>query len=177
MLVDTELIRLVSGGDREAAGHLVESVWTDAYRIARTVAADQQTAEDAAQEACIEMLTSLPRLRNPEAFRAWFFRLVVRSAYRELKRGSREVPVADPPDKSSSEWRYDHLREAFVSLPRKDHLALVLHYDYGFTSDEIANVLGVVAGTVRYRLWNARRRLKQLLLEEDQERGDSHGTL
>ncbi len=68
MHVDAKLVRRVVSGDRESAGRVVEAVWLDAFRIALSVTWDENSAEDAAQEACTEMPLSLaggaPRRRS-----------------------------------------------------------------------------------------------------------------
>lgn len=165
MRVGPDLLNLVVQGDRVAAGQLVEGVWPDAYRIALTVTRTPQIAEDTAQEACIEMLASLPRLKEPAAFPAWFYRLVIRTAYRELKRFGREQLSEAMPETPSNSVGRKEIKEALDGIQRTERLALILHYYYGFSSIEIASITGSTAGTVRYRLWRAKRQLKALLLE------------
>lgn len=172
LLVDAELLARVSGGDREAAGRLVEGLWPDAYRIARMVTQNSQTAEDAAQSACIEMLNSLPKLRDPASFRSWFFRLVTRAAYRENRRSGWQELVGPLPDQTEATPEHGDLHAAIWSLNPRERLVLVLHYHYGYHSHEISSMLGTSAGTVRYVLWKARRTIKRLLTE-DKEGGSS----
>lgn len=174
MNVDSDLLASAAAGDHEAAGRLIEEIWPDAYRIALMVTGSPHTAEDASQEACIQMLKALPGLRHPRAFRAWFYRLVTRSAYRELKNAGREEPVEAPPDRSNSGSQHGDLRAALASLGVKERLNIILHYYYGFNSSEIASISGSAPGTVRYHLWRARIQLKALLLDE---RGDFLGDL
>ncbi|MDA8346494.1 MAG: RNA polymerase sigma factor [Thermaerobacter sp.] len=136
MLVDAELLKRVSDGDREAAGSLVEGLWPDAYRIARMVTKNSQTAEDATQSACIEMLNSLPRLRNPASFRSWFFRLVTRAAYRENRRSGWQELVRPLPEQAEATPEQGDLRAAIWSLNPRERLVLTLHYHYGYRSHE-----------------------------------------
>lgn len=176
MVINPEVLRHAQAGDRDAQGRLVADLWPDAYRIAR-IACGVQLAEDAAQEACIEMLAALSGLRSPAAFPSWFYRIVVRAAYRELRRTRRDVPTADLAERAASADPQARLSTALDLLPRVERVALVLRYEYGFTSAEIGAIVGIPAGTVRYRMWNAKRRLKAMFLRPADMRGDVDGRI
>lgn len=162
---------MVTGGDEGAAAQLVEDVWPDAYRIALSVTGEAGLAEDAAQEACVAMLLQLPRLRHPEAFATWFGRIVTRSAVRQLRAASRTIPVAKMPEHATPANEGSDLRYLLEHLPPPERLALLLHYHHGFTSAEIGSICGVPAGTIRYRIWRARRRLRALMMDKSAAEG------
>lgn len=167
-----DLVQAARNGDRRRLHDLVETVWPDAFRIAMSVVHDRAMAEDAAQEACARVLVSLRDLRDAHAFRTWFYRLVVNAAIQETRRrrpGPREEAggagdVArsldgHPPPALASEDAID-LRRAVAALDPIYRLPLVLRYYDDLSSREIGTILGVPAGTVRFRLSVARERLK-----------------
>lgn len=121
------------------------------------------------------MLNSLPGLRNPAAFGSWFFRLVTRAAYREIRRSSRQEFVDVLPEQPEPTLEQSDLQAAIWSLNPRERLVLVLHYHYGYHSHEVASMLGISAGMVRYVLWKARGSLRQLLTEGKE--GVSHGSV
>ncbi len=172
MEVALDLVQAARGGDRRSLHDLVEAVWPDAYRIAMSVVHDRLMAEDAAQEACARVLVSLHDLRDAHAFRTWFYRLVVNAAVEEgRRRGRAGVPQApeaeavgtaaedERPPPLAPEEAID-LRRAVATLDPIYRLPLVLRYYDDLSSQEIGAVLGLPAGTVRFRLSVARERLR-----------------
>jgi RNA polymerase sigma factor (sigma-70 family) len=144
-----------------------------------------QLAEDAAQEAFVETWKSLGRLEHPEAFVAWFRRIVSRSCTRITRRKrvatvpaeeAREVASADPNPLESAEA--DELQArvmgAITALPEHERLVTALYYINGYTQPEIADFLEVPTGTVKSRLHKARTRLQKGLMDMVRENMRSH---
>jgi RNA polymerase sigma factor (sigma-70 family) len=163
-------IPAAAAGDEAAMRSLLAAVWPDAYRIARSVLRDRQLAEDAAQEACVRVLTGLGDLRHPAAFRVWFFRLVRREAYRRLPSVRRESPAdlaAAEPERAAlnagSSAELLDLRRAVRALPHTYQLPVLLRYYLGLSDREVAQVLGTTEGAIRVRLVIARRTLRRSL--------------
>src|SRR2546427_1427124 len=65
------------------------------YTICLNVLEHPQDAEDAAQEALLEVASGLGRLREPRAFRSWLFRLVYRTAVDHLRKRQAHLPAND----------------------------------------------------------------------------------
>lgn len=152
-------------GDPAALAELLRSVWPDAYRIARTIVADHATAEDVAQDACVQVLDALGGLRDPERFAPWFLRIVVNAASGRLRKRGRDRPFEPPPaapEWSSSDERLD-VQRAIDALDRASRVAIVLRYYYDLNSAEIARITRSTPVTVRWRLMRAHRRLRALL--------------
>ncbi len=162
--VNENLIDEARGGSVDALERLLESVWPDAYRIAYSIVRNRAAAEDAAQESCATVYRSIATLRSAGAFRVWFYRIVAREALRQTRASAAQTVEAAsqvPPDRESPL----DISRALETLSPDLRAAVVLHYYADLTSREIAEVLGVAAPTVRFRLMLARRRLKPLLSE------------
>src|ERR1700722_1685514 len=89
----TELIQAAQRGDPADVERLLETVWPDAYRLARAIVAQAQAAEDAAQDACVLMFRNIASLRNPDAFGTWFYRIVVREALKHKGLQATDAPL------------------------------------------------------------------------------------
>lgn len=162
------LVSAARNGDARAQRSLVEAVWPDAFRIARTVLRDAQLAQDVAQEACVHLLIKIGSLRQPASFRPWFYRLVTRQAYARLRRSPVETPlddVKDLPAPGNGAGDLMDLRQAIRALPPNYRLPLLFHYYLGLSDRETAQALGTTTGAIRVRLSVARRRLR-LVLED-----------
>ncbi len=170
---DTACVQAAQTGNREAVDALLTACWSDAYRIARGIIGERALAEDSAQEACAHIVRTLTELRDPAAFPGWFYRIVVNAARATMRRERRHRSAlafeerSDLPELDADGETLDRLgiERALRALPSMQREAIVLHYYADLTSKEIARVVGVPDGTIRYRLFLAKRRLRVLLGE------------
>ena len=163
-----DLVEQAMAGDHGAFSELARASIGRLYATARLILRDDGRAEDATQEALVAAWRDLSALRDPGRFDAWLHRLLVRSCYREIRRGRRrwmievevdDSEVADPSPIVDLADR-DQLERAFHKLDADQRIVLVLHYYLGFGLDEAAEVLGVPPGTVRSRLHRATRAMR-----------------
>jgi RNA polymerase sigma-70 factor, ECF subfamily len=147
-----------------------------AYRLARSVLRNDADAEDVAQEAMLKAYQQFDRLRDPARFRGWLARIAFRMALdrrrSSLRREQRELNWAAPEIRSaapnaeelaaSAEFRR-RLEAAMDELPDKHRLVLLLAAVQGYTLEEVGKMLGVPMGTVKSRLFKARKQLAEKL--------------
>jgi RNA polymerase sigma-70 factor (ECF subfamily) len=133
------------------------------YRAALAILGDHQEAEDAVQDAFVRFLERRPEnLENPSA---WLTRVLVNGCKSRLRLAWRRVgPLPDTLATPGPEER-EELEELF-SLPPEDRAVIHLHYYEGWSTDEIAQMLGQRPGSVRSRLSRAREKLRKLLEQE-----------
>lgn len=163
-----ELVERARHGDREAFATLVGVTSDRMYAIATRILRDADLAEDALQSALITAWKSLPTLRDPARFEAWLRRLLVHACYAEARRrrswatNIRILPVDGPvgPDGLLSIVERDALDRAFGRLSVEQRAVFVLHHQLGLALTEIAETLGIPAGTARSRLHYATRTLR-----------------
>lgn len=161
--IPTALVEAAQRGGSADIDALVKAIWLDACRLAYAIVGDRATAEDAAQEACITMYRTITMLHSPAAFRVWFYRILVRAASRVKAKGApRETHCEETSYRVDDPASIDVWR-ALATLPVHLRDVVVLRYFEGLSSREIASVLRVPAGTVRFRLMIAMRRLRPLL--------------
>jgi RNA polymerase sigma-70 factor (ECF subfamily) len=161
--VPTELVDAARTGGRDEIELLLRTVWPDAYRLARGILGEDQPAEDAAQEACIILYRTIASLRSSAAFRTWFYRIVVREAAEIKRRRTRMDPATEPRASGIDQTAPIDVWRALSGLSHRLREVVVLRYFEDLTSPEIASVLGIPEGTVRFRLMVARQRLRPLL--------------
>ena len=186
------LVRLARNGDREAFARLVEIHQHGAWRVAMSALGRAEEAEDAAQEAFISAWQSLAALRGDDRFRPWLLSIAWRKAL-DRRRGLRAWlrPLSRRPDGAGGPlWTIEDApdlamtpeaallsrdaamsaRRLIAALPRKlrDPLLLAATGDHRY--EEIAGMLGVPIGTVKWRVSEARRIVKAKLERLDEAR-------
>jgi RNA polymerase sigma-70 factor (ECF subfamily) len=169
-----ELVERARHGDRDAFAVLVEMTRNRMFAIATRILRDVDLAEDALQGALITAWKSLPTLRDPARFEAWLRRLLVHACYAEARRrrtwttNVRVLPVDGPvgPDGLLSVVDRDALDRAFRRLTIEQRAVFVLHHHLGLPLVEIADTLGIPAGTARSRLHYTTRVLRAALMAD-----------
>ena len=169
--MDRDLVERARHGDREAYADLVRVRGDRLFAIAHRILRDADRTEDAVQEALVIAWRDLPSLRDPDRFDAWLRRLVVRTCLVEAVRARRLVTnlYVLPADLAAATDEYinvadrDQLERGFRRLPPEQRALLVLRHYAGLEMAEIADALGIPAGTARSRLHHAHRAMRAAL--------------
>ena len=171
--MDRELIDRAKRGDKEAFAALVLRYGDRLHGVAYRILRDTGRAEDAVQEAFLLAWREIGRLRDADRFEAWLYKLLVHACYAEARHtrrwqpglrvvsGDDEGPTTD--DTQLSVARRDELERGFRRLSGEHRAVLVLHHYLGLSGAEIAETLGLSAGTVRSRLHYARNQMRAAL--------------
>lgn len=134
------------------------------YRVSSGLLRRPQDRHDAMQSCLLKAWQARHRLRDPARFRPWLLRILINECHTLLRKNRRLVYTDIPeqphhmPDSS--------LHDAVMALPERYRLAVLLHYVEGASVAETALALGIPEGTVKSRLSQARRRLREALGEE-----------
>ena len=170
--LDKLLERCRRGEDR-AIALLVARFQAYAHDLASAILGDGHLAEDAVQEAFLASLRRLSDLREPAAFPGWFRQIVRTQACRLARRRREDLheapddkPADDPTplDRLEHEELREHVRRALASLPRTTRETAERFYLEERHHAEVAEMLQVPTGTVKRRLYDARQRLRDMLL-------------
>lgn len=149
-----------------------------AYGCAYAVLRDFWLAQDVAQEAFITAWQKLDQLRQPEAFPGWFRRIVLNECHR-LTRGRKLqfIPLEPGLNSTAATTQSDphalaeqlelkaRLRAAITALPEHERLITTLFYINEYSQKEISAFVELPVSTVVKRLYSARQRLKQRMIE------------
>jgi RNA polymerase sigma-70 factor, ECF subfamily len=144
-----------------------------AFRVARGVLRNSADAEDVAQEALLRAYRRFERLRDRNSFRAWLvriaFRLALDRARSSNRREQRETmwarqrPTQSTEDVAASAEFQAHLDRAVDELSPKLRLVLLLAAMEEHPLDDVAQMLGLPLGTVKSRLFKAKKQLAEKL--------------
>jgi RNA polymerase sigma-70 factor (ECF subfamily) len=169
--VDEDLVRQAKRGDQEAFAVLARSNADWMFAVAQRILRDFDRAEDAVQQSLVIAWRELPTLRDADKFEAWIRRVLVRVCYVESRRARRmtrnlkllPIPSDAAPNEEHNFALRDELERGFQRLPIEQKTILVLHHYLGLTPTEIAESLGIPAGTARSRLHYAHAAMRAAL--------------
>jgi len=167
---DRALVRRYLGGERDAAGGLVDRYQKRLFNVALRMLGNAQDAEDVTQtvflNAFVKLRTYDPRYR----FFSWIYRMTVNESLNVLKRRKRIVTLEDIPVPGAGPDRAteveDRVGKALMQLKPDDRAVVVLRHFVAFSYEEIADVLEIPVKTVKSRLFTARERLRLTLREQ-----------
>ena len=161
---------LAQQGDGQAFESLTLAHYTRLYRVAKSILRDRHAAEDATQQALLDIWRYIRRLRDPSRFNGWSYRLLVRACYAEAKRVSKDGevgPLSEDIVSTADEYRTvadrDQLERAFSRMSLDHRTVIVLRHLLDMTPDEVADVLGISRGTVYARLRRAESAMRAAL--------------
>lgn len=165
-------------GDRGAIARLVHLRGARLMAHAVRLLGDHDGARDVVQDAWIEIIRGLPKLRDETAFLPWALRIVTRRVARDIKRRQRGRAVAEgvaaqgeplTPEAGPAAVDAAKVRAAIAGLPPEQAASVALFYLEDMSVAEVAMALNVPAGTIKTRLMHARRKLRAHL--EGKENG------
>lgn len=170
----TSLVGAAQTGDALAFARLVHAYQDMAVAYAMSVLGDYHLAEDAAQEAFVEMHRSLASLREPAAFIGWFRKVLFKHCDR-MRRGKRHpmtgldaaltVPSPEPSPHEALESHevQQSVHEAIAALSDAERTVVLLYYMGDHSHTAIAGFLRITPNAVKTRLYSARQRLRRLM--------------
>ncbi len=142
------------------------------FRVAYGVLRHREDAEDVAQEAFAKAYRCFGALRNRDRFRTWLVRMTWRMAIDRVRsnrrRSAHEHAVEFPPDRRVDpdvdvRDRSAHLWAAIDALPESQRIVTVLAAIEGYDVKQVSRLLDVPEGTIKWRLFAARKSLQEKL--------------
>jgi RNA polymerase sigma-70 factor (ECF subfamily) len=169
--MDRVLVEQARKGDRDAFASLVHQVSGSLFAVAFRILRDNGLAEDALQNALVSAWRQLPHLHDAGRFEAWIHRILVHACYAESRRrreSASNIRLLDmhgspTADGSRDLANRDELERAFRHVPLDQRAVFVLHHYLGLPLVEVAETLGIPAGTARSRLHYATRSLRSAI--------------
>ena len=157
------LVERARGGDHDAFAELAREAVVRLDRAARLILRDPELARDAVQEGLIRAWRDLPKLREPDRFDAWLYRLTVNACLDQTRRRRRRVveveltPMHSPAtsDSSHAHADRDQVDRVLQGLDEAGRAIVVLHYYVGMPLTDVAATLAIPVGTVKSRLHRA----------------------
>ena len=137
------------------------------FRAALAILKEPHEAQDAVQDAYLRYLEKRPQFRDGEHAKAWLLRVTANGCKSRLRAKKRHPTVELLDVYPAAEPDSRELVEAIFTLSADQRAAVHLHYYEGYSTGEIAQILGQRPGTVRSHLSRAREALRQYLKGEE----------
>jgi len=173
ILFDEMLVMRSQKGDQKALAILVKRWHPRLVRFAYHFAGDKDVIQDIVQESWQAILKSLPSLKNPSGFRVWFLRIVRNKSVDWIRKRQRDRQVMEHPlamenisqehEEAITENQTTLVKVALKKLPEDRKIILTMYYLEELSVPEISLVLKISPGTVKSRLFYARKYLKEIL--------------
>jgi RNA polymerase sigma-70 factor (ECF subfamily) len=164
-------------GDALAWRQLIDRYDRRLLYFIRRLIGREGDAYDVLQQTWMAAWGAIPQLKDPALLRTWLYRIARNQAISQLRRDRQDVVLTDPADLQHVPDASDdgdgmadispaalHASLERLSLPHRE--ALTLHFLEGASIDEIAEVVDVPPGTVKSRLFHAKRALRAALESE-----------
>ena len=169
----TASVRRAQAGDAGAFAELYSLVYKDLYRIALLNLNNQHDASDVVSDTVLEAYTSISKLRDEKAFKAWIIKILTvkiknkRKEYKEINNFREDVDDLSDAEEAAVSKEIDfgsiEVMDGFKQLSEEERMVLSLSVVSGYKSEEIVRMFGTNANTVRSKVARAKARLKQLL--------------
>ena len=179
MLDDVELVPMIQEGDLDAFETLYHKYKNELYRTALAITRDRGAAEELLQDCFLRAYDHMDRVDGCSSLRPWLHRIIVNLSYNwAAKKRLRLISLEDVFDRllvvprTSPERAFEReelllvVDEAVRSLSMPQRAVVILFHLQGFSLAEIAYVLDCPVGTVKSRLHNARKALRQRLISD-----------
>jgi RNA polymerase sigma factor (sigma-70 family) len=176
---DGPLVGRLADGDVAALEAVYARFAKPLFAYARSLVRDDGLAEEIVQDTLIAVWRGAASFEGRSTLSSWLFGIARRQARDRMRRATPIVePVENLAETPASELgpeahalasaSRERIRRALVQIPEIDREVLLLTFAYELSGPEVAEVLGIPPGTVKSRLFNARRRLREQLPEEDE---------
>lgn len=188
---DRALVARANDGDRRALDTLLRTHYDRIYAVCRRITGSDADAADAAQEALIKIVRSLPGFDGRSAFSTWAYRIATNTSLDELRRrrrrptvvdrvddDGRDLELVDPDAGPRVEAVVDRMAidAALAQVPETFRVPLVLRDVGDLDYAEIADALDVPVGTVKSRIARGRAALVELLAAGNRGPADERPT-
>lgn len=170
-----QLVERSINDDIESFGELVKEYRQTVHALCYHKIGDFQNAQDLVQETFLKAYLSLSQLRDPDKFSSWLYRIATNNCNMWLRKRSEKTLSLKDPDKlqdtSPSIYEGYHKREleikvkeALSRLSENNRLVITLHYLAGHSYNEMAEFLNLPLTTVKSRVHEGRKQLKEELV-------------
>lgn len=166
------LVKQARKGDRTSFAALYSQVYTEMYRYACFTLRSTHDAEDAVADAVLDAYSTIGRLRDPQAFKIWIFRILsskckrkLREYYKHEQSISEDIIGLGFEENQASDEKAD-LYKAMEILEEDERMIISLRVLMGYNSVEISKILKMNSNTVRSKYTRSLEKVKTEMLVE-----------
>lgn len=172
---EAALVARVAAGDHDAFTEVMRSHEDRIFAVCLRILADRESALDATQDTFVAAFRKVHQFQGNSALGTWLYRIAVNTCYDHLRKTRRRpsepmpehLDYPDPGAEATVEAaaHRGEIELALAALPPEFRAAVILSDIEGMSLPDIALVLGVPVGTVKSRVFRARRLLAERLGE------------
>ena len=164
-----DVVKRCQDGDTKAMEMVYIGYKSPLFNLAYRFSRNYSSAKDLLQDIFINIFTHIDKLRAPEAFNSWLYRIAINTciSFTRHKGKAKEVSL-DEIENTDCSKNVDHpmkeyLEQAIKILPLKQKTVFLLHDVQGFTHTEIAQITKFTEGTSKSQLFKARMKIRDYL--------------
>jgi RNA polymerase sigma-70 factor (ECF subfamily) len=176
-LWEQTMVLRCQAGDDSAFEDLVTALHSRLSYYVENLGGSPHDVDDVLQEVWLDAYRKLPHLRSPRSFRAWLYRIARDKVFARFRR---KKPCMEPyrdqeiPDRATEEPDFSpqdaaRIHACFDKISPEHREVLVLRFLEQMTYDEIAAAVGCRIGTVRSRIFYAKRALRRKMEDINDE--------
>ncbi len=166
-MTDADLIQSCIDNDRLSQKRLYDKYKKAMYTICYRITGDYDLANDALQEAFIQVFKGLPKFRAESTLGAWIKTIVVRAAIKKVKKQPKFDDLEHIKESEYVDWGHyldaEYLEKAILALPEGYRTVFVMIEIEGYAHKEVAEILGISTGTSKSQLYHAKKKLRQMI--------------
>lgn len=173
MVIDTKLVETARQGDKDSFAQVYDAIAPDLYKVALYTLGNAHDAEDVVSEAFIEAYKGITRLRDVGSFKPWMLRILSVRCKRKIAeyvkgKGTFDIEqftatLSIEEDVSSDVSEQVTVIEAMGRLNAQERQIIVLSVLQGYTTKEIATIIGSPQGTISSKLHRSLAKLRRML--------------
>lgn len=170
---ERESIRRAMRGDRTALSLLLQQHYDFVYKYLLKITLNPTRAEDLTQDTMIRCIEKIKLYNGTSKFSSWLITMATRLMIDQSRRSKREKLWQDEQQAMSlrqMQWQAGSRNEAWPDvlnalseLPQESRIPVILKHYYGYTYDEIGEMLDIAEGTIKSRVHHALKQLRKEL--------------
>ncbi|WP_088041458.1 RNA polymerase sigma factor SigY [Bacillus sp. EAC] len=174
-LNEQEIIKLAQKGNQEAFAKLFQTHYSFLYKFVLKMTLNPQSAEDLVQDTMLKGFDNISKYNGQSKFSTWLITIATRIYLDQQRKKKREWfwQKSEKEQLSRSlQWQlsykgfeWNDVMDGFEKLKSEVRTAILLKHYYGYTNEEIGNMMGIREGTVKSRIHNGMKEIREELLK------------
>lgn len=173
---ERELIIKAQEGNKNAMNILLQSNYKTLYGFTLKMTANEHLSQDIVQEVCLKSVINIKKFKGNSRFQSWLISIAI-NYYKDLIRKNKKIEFIDENvlanfTKDEENMVLDKLQVKEIllelnKLPHEKRVSFILKHYYGYSYEEISNILNCSQGTAKSRIFYTISNLKKKLIEEE----------
>lgn len=165
------LVKAAQSGDNEAFIELIQGYEKVLYNTACRWIHNEEDIADIMQETILKAYEKIGTLREPKYFNTWICKILINECNQYFRKEHKVLDLSTLPTTHEMDTSKLELEELLKELPAKYKMPLVLFYQFGYSLQELSEMLQEPLGTIKSRIHRAKQILKDANENSNKEKG------